>query len=153
VGMLQAASRQERAGAALHDAGVTPAQARQALSPPPLAVTTVEKVDDAAQKRSGLAYVAVLILYGQLVGFGYIVASGVVEEKASRVVEVLLSTLRPWQLLAGKILGLGVLGLAQLILLALLGLAAAGGSGALKIDGDVLFTAGISLAWFVVGYA
>ena len=35
---------------------------------------------------------------------------GVVEEKAGRVVELLLATMRPWQLLAGKILGLGLLG-------------------------------------------
>ena len=81
---------------------------RQALhAADPLAVTTVEPVDEAAEDRGGFAFVAVLLLYGQLISMGYFVAMGVVEEKSSRVVEVVLSTLRPRHLLAGKILGLG----------------------------------------------
>ena len=44
-------------------------------------------------------------------------ATGVVEEKQSRVVELLLATIKPWQLLAGKILGLGAVGLLQLVIL------------------------------------
>ena len=51
-----------------------------------------------------------------MIAYGYIVASGVVEEKASRVIEVLLATIKPRDLLAGKVLGLGVLGLTQLLL-------------------------------------
>src|SRR5882762_5406258 len=39
---------------------------------------------------------------------GQIVAQGVVEEKSSRVVELLLATIRPWQLMAGKVAGIGV---------------------------------------------
>ena len=81
-------------------------------------VSTVEPVDEDAEDRGGFAFVAVLLLYGQLISMGYFVAMGVVEEKSSRVVEVLLSTLRPRHLLAGKILGLGLLGLAQLLLIA-----------------------------------
>ena len=50
-----------------------------------------------------------LLLYGQLLGYGYWVAAGVVEEKASRIVEILLATIRPRQLLAGKVLGIGAL--------------------------------------------
>ena len=51
---------------------------------------------------------AVVILYGQLLGYGFWVATGVVEEKSTRVVELLLSAIRPRQLLAGKVLGIGV---------------------------------------------
>ncbi len=40
---------------------------------------------------------------------------GVVEEKSSRVVELLLSTIKPTHLLAGKVIGLGLLGLGQLV--------------------------------------
>jgi ABC-2 type transport system permease protein len=153
VRVLQAASRQVRAAQALRDAGLTPAQARRALAPPPLVVSTVKPVDSAAEKRGGFAFFAVLLLYGQLIGFGYFVAMGVVEEKSSRVVEVLLSTIRPRHLLAGKILGLGVLGLGQLLVLAVLGLGAAGAAGALAIDGDLIIAAALALVWFVVGYA
>jgi ABC-2 type transport system permease protein len=77
---------------------------------------------------------------------------GVVEEKSSRVVELLLSTIKPTQVLAGKVIGLGLLGLGQLVVIAVLGLAAAG-AGAIEIDADVLVAAALALAWFVVGYA
>ncbi len=76
-----------------------------------------------------------------------------VEEKASRVVEVVLSAIRPTQLLAGKVIGLGLLGLGNLLLIVAVGLGAAGATGALTIDGTVLGAAVLALAWFVVGYA
>ncbi len=142
VEILQAANAQVRSEAALRDAGLDRRQAADALSPPPLALTTVEPVNEAEEERGGFAFVAVLLLYGQLISMGYFVAMGVVEEKSSRVVELLLSTLRPRHLLAGKILGLGLLGLVQLLLLGVVGLAAAGLGGALDVNGDVLIAAG-----------
>ena len=56
-----------------------------------------------------------LLAYGQLFGYGVWVATGVIEEKSSRVVEVLLSAIRPRQLLTGKIAGIGALGICQLV--------------------------------------
>ena len=64
------------------------------------------------RSNAGIAFIGVLLLYGQLFGYGLWVATGVIEEKASRVVEMLLSAIRPRQLLAGKIIGIGALGLA-----------------------------------------
>jgi ABC-2 type transport system permease protein len=151
--ILQAANARVRSGEALRSAGLDDDQAARALSPPPLQLSTVEPVNEAAEERAGFAFIAVILLYGQLISMGYFVAMGVVEEKSSRVVELLLSTLRPRHLLAGKILGLGILGLLQLLLLAVVGLAVAGLGGALDIDGDVLVAAGLALVWFVVGYA
>jgi ABC-2 type transport system permease protein len=153
LNILQAANAQVRSADALRQAGLDDEQAARALSPPQLRVSTTEPVDEAAEERGGFAFVAVLLLYGQLIGMGYFVAMGVVEEKSSRVVELLLSTLRPRHLLAGKILGLGLLGLGQLLLLAVLGLAVAGLGGALDVDGDVIVAAALALVWFVVGYA
>jgi len=153
VNALQAANREVRAAEALRSAGLDPAEQRRALAPAPLAVSTVEPVDQAAEERSGFAFFAVLLLYGQLIGFGYFVAMGVVEEKSSRVVEVILSTVRPRHLLAGKIIGLGILGLGQLLVLAVLGLGMASAAGALDVDGDVIVAAALALVWFVVGYA
>ena len=66
-----------------------------ALPPPPLPVSTVEPVDEDADAKGGYTFFVVLVLYGQLLTYGYWVATGVVEEKASRVVEVVLSTIRP----------------------------------------------------------
>ena len=126
---------------------------RNVKAPPPLQITTIEPVDKDADAKSGYTFFMVLILYGQLLTYGYWVAAGVVEEKASRVVEVVLSAIRPAQLLAGKVIGLGLLGLGNLLLIVAVGLGAAGAAGALTIDGTVLGAAVLALAWFVVGYA
>jgi ABC-2 family transporter protein/ABC transporter len=95
----------------------------------------------------------VLILYGQLLTHGYWVAAGVGEEKASRVVELVRSTIRPSYLVAGKVIGLGLLGLGNLLLIGAVGLGTAAATGALDVDGTILGAAVLALAWLVVGYA
>ena len=125
VGIVQTAEREVRQAQALDRAGLSDAEVRQALNPPPLRVSTTEAVDPDRDRKGTFAFVAVLALYTQLLTFGYLLASGVVEEKASRVVEVLLSTIRPKDLLAGKIIGLGLLGFGQLFVMAGVGLLAA----------------------------
>jgi ABC-2 type transport system permease protein len=153
LGLLQAANADVSSGEALRDAGLDAEQTRRGLSPEPLRLTTVEPIDEAAADRGGFAFVAMLLLYGQLISMGYFVAMGVVEEKSSRVVELILATLRPRHLLAGKILGLGLLGFAQLVLIAVVGLGLAAAGGSLDVNGDVIVAAALALAWFVVGYA
>lgn len=153
VNLVQAANQRIGATRALERAGLRGEELRAALDPPALSVRTIEPVNEARKRRGGFAFIAVIVLYGQLVTYGYLVAMGVVQEKASRVIEVLLAAIRPVQLLAGKVLGLGVLGFGQLVLTAILGLAAAGATGALDVDGDVLIAAGLALGWFAVGYA
>ena len=100
----------------------------------------------------GVAFVASLVLYLQLITYGIAVASGVVEEKASRVIEVLLATVRPRAILAGKILGIGALGLLQLAVTAVVGLAAASASGAIELDSGDVGTLAVVLVWFLFGY-
>jgi ABC-2 type transport system permease protein len=151
VTLLQAANDEVQAAAALEQAGVTGDSARRALNPAPLRVSTLEPADD--DGKAGVAFFAILILYGQLLTYGYWVAAGVVEEKASRVVEVVLSTIRPASLLAGKVIGIGLLGLANLLVTVAIGLAVAQAAGAIDVDGDLLSAATLALAWFVVGYA
>jgi ABC-2 type transport system permease protein len=81
------------------------------------------------------------------------VATGVVEEKASRVVEVLLAAIPPRALLAGKIAGIGLLGLLQLLLFGVVGLAVAAASGAIGLDGADAGALAVALVWFLFGYA
>ena len=90
LSILQAANAKvrERARAASRRAS-TSRRPREALNPPPLALSTVEPVSE-GEDRAGFAFFAVLLLYGQLIGIGIFVAMGVVEEKSSRVVELLL---------------------------------------------------------------
>ena len=87
-----------------------------------------------------VAAIGVVLLYFLLILFGQFVAQGVVEEKSSRVVELLLATMRPWQLLAGKILGLGVLGLAQILLIAVVGTSGALAFGVVTLPGQLIGT-------------
>jgi len=153
AGIVQTAGRDVRQAEALRRAGLGPAEVQRALNPPPLKVTTVKPADPERDRKGAFAFIAVLALYAQLLTFGYLLASGVVEEKASRVVEVLLATIRARDLLAGKIIGLGLLGFAQVVVLAGVGLGAAAASGALEVDGDIVVAAALAVGWFVLGYA
>ena len=94
-----------------------------------------------------------VVLLLAITTYGNLVLTGVVEEKSSRVVEVLLARVPARNLLAGKVAGIGLLGLAQVGLTALVALAAV-----TAVDSvDVPAVRGAVLAWvvvwFVLGYA
>jgi ABC-2 type transport system permease protein len=146
---LQESSRLGRTDQALRREGLDSDERVRALQQPPLRTVSLENEDEGGE---GVAFVASLILYLQLIMYGIAVASGVVEEKASRVVEVLLATVQPRAILAGKILGIGALGLLQLALTAVVGLAAAGASGAIELEGGDVGTLAVVLLWFLLGY-
>lgn len=121
---------------------------------PPLQMQSVGADTRYQEARTGIAVVLVLVLFMMILGQVMMVAMGVVEEKGSRIVEILLSSVRPWQLLGGKIIGLGVLGLINLVVILAAGLGASYASGFASgfppgIGGIV---AGV-LVWFVLGYA
>ena len=78
--------------------------------------------------------------------------TGVVEEKSNRVVELILSTVRPRHLLAGKVIGIGLLGLAQLALIA--GLAAVLlAAGAFDAPAALGGSVALVIPWFALGFA
>jgi ABC-2 type transport system permease protein len=151
--LVQAASRAARAQQTLQSAGVDQAEIQAALAPPPLPVRSLEPVDEDARSKRTIATVAVFLLYGQLIGYCFAVAMGVVEEKSTRVVEVLLAALRPVQLLAGKIIGVGLVGLIQLAIIGAIGLAVAVASNTITLPPDATGTIGSVLLWFLLGYA
>jgi len=66
-----------------------------------------------------LVYVLLILLYTATILYGVQVAQGVIEEKANRVMEVMIGAVRPKQLLAGKIFGIGALALTQMLIFAL----------------------------------
>jgi ABC-2 type transport system permease protein len=150
--VVQTAYRQAAGAARLTAAGLDAAAVARALNVPPLAVTALHPPDPDSGARRNAAFFGVLLLYFQLIGYGVWVALGVVEEKSSRVVELLLATLRPWQLLAGKVLGIGLLGLGQLVLTGLVGIVAALGTGAVDVPSGILGVAGQVLVWFLLGF-
>ena len=128
--------------------------ARALIEPTGASVALLEpgaanKADD--EERRAVAWVATAILFMALVLYGQALLAGVVEEKTSRVVEVLLGTLRPEQLLSGK-----VLGIVSAVMLQLLAALAASGValvvvGAAELPSGALDVALISCAFFVLG--
>jgi ABC-2 type transport system permease protein len=120
---------------------------------PEVAVTPIgdQEADDG--QRVVVAVIGVVVLYSLLILFAQFVAQGVVEEKASRVVELLLATMRPWQLLAGKILGLGLLGLGQIVVIGVVGVTGALAFDLVDVPGQLIGTVATVVAWFVLGYA
>lgn len=102
-------------------------------------------------RLTGLA--VVVLIYLLVFIYGQRIASGVVEEKSSRVVEVLLASVRPTQLLTGKVLGMGVTAFVQVaaLLVTFVGVALVTGSSLL--DGAALGVVLVGALWLVLGYA
>ena len=151
--LVQEAHRQVVGEAALATAGVPGEVAGRVLMPDPLEVQALDPESDEETTREGLVFFGTLMLYGQLLGFGYWVASGVVEEKSSRVVEILLAKARGSQLLAGKVIGIGVLGLLQLVGFVVIGLVTAAVTGSVDLPPETVSVAIQVVAWFVLGFA
>ncbi len=120
-------------------------------------LSTAGPVDDLEVARGLAAFMSVVILFILVMAFGQFVGSAVVEEKQTRVAELVLAKVSTAAMLVGKVLGVGGLGLVQLVILGMtyaFGLWAFG-DGSAGLD---LFRLGFgSLAWmtlwFVVGYA
>lgn len=123
--------------------------------PPALELTTATiKTPDAkaTTAATAVAYVGSLLLLMSLAVYGQWVLTGVVEEKNNRVVELILSAIRPRQLLAGKVIGIGLLGLAQLALVA--GLAAALlAAGVFDAPASLGGSLVLVVPWFAFGFA
>ncbi|MET4046474.1 ABC transporter permease [Rhodococcus sp. 1163] len=116
-------------------------------------VDAIDPPDPEAGQRTALALSAVFILYAQIIGFGMYVAMGVVEEKSSRVVELLLSTVRPLQLLWGKIIGIGAVGILQLAMYGVAGVGTGLATGVLTVTGAAISVFAGTLGWFILGFA
>ncbi|WP_106399155.1 ABC transporter permease [Actinocorallia populi] len=150
---LSALGQQSALNAELVKAGADPAQVNQAVAGASVEVVSLEGSDEQRETRLGLAMALAVLLFIMLQTSGILVAQGVVEEKSSRVVELLLSSVRPWQLMAGKVLGLGLLGFLQMGLVVAAGVGAQLATGALDLPGgDLTGTVVWSLVWFVAGY-
>jgi ABC-2 type transport system permease protein len=81
------------------------------------------RIDDSGQQKStstgiamALAYIGGFLMYMLVFMFGAMVMRGVIEEKTSRVVEVIVSSVKPVQLMMGKILGIALVGLTQFLI-------------------------------------
>lgn len=137
----------------LTEAGVDPQELTD-LAATPLAVDTLTAPDEFDFGPTFfVGLLGVGLLYGLLFLYGQWVAQGIVEEKSSRVVEVLLSAVSPTRLLAGEVLGLGLLGFLQVLAIAGIGLGAVVLTGIVELPEGAPGTIALIIGWFVLGYA
>ena len=73
-----------------------------------------------AEASMGIGFLSGILIYMFIFMYGTMVMRGVIEEKTSRIVEVIISSVKPFQLMMGKILGVALVGLTQFVLWILL---------------------------------
>ncbi len=136
--------------ARLSDAGLPPAAVTSAMALVPVQILQPSTPKDTQNLFAGLA--VGIVLWIALGIYGSQVAQGVVEEKATRIMEILLATIRPSRLLAGKVIGIGFVGLLQLTIVAVAALVAVQVTNVASIP--ALGVAGIlgDLFWFLLGF-
>jgi ABC-2 type transport system permease protein len=149
---LNSIAQQQVLNAKLLEAGVDPAQVTAEIGAATVKVASISPPDPEKDQRMIIGLVMVFLLYMSITSYGTLVAQGVVEEKSSRVVEILLSTLRPWHLLLGKVIGLGLTGLIQLVIVAGAGLGMATATGTLTLSGIAAGTVLWGLLWYILGF-
>ncbi|MBY8849873.1 ABC transporter permease [Saccharothrix longispora] len=144
--------KQQVLDAQLAEAGLDPAEVAKNVAEAGVEVVALEPGDAADGQRLAIGLVIAALLYYSLLVYGTMVAQGVVEEKSSRVVEILLAALRPWQLLLGKVVGLGAVGLLQLVLIGGIGLGLASFSGVVDVAGVAGGALAAGVLWYLLGF-
>jgi ABC-2 type transport system permease protein len=99
------------------------------------------------------AFLMTVLLFIAITTYGNLVLAGVVEEKSSRVVEVLLARVPARALLAGKVAGIGLLGLGQIVVTALIALVAVRIVDSVDVPAAQPGVIAWAVVWFMLGYA
>ena len=93
-----------------------------------------------AEASMGIGFICGILIYMFIFMYGTMVMRGVIEEKTSRIVEVIISSVKPFQLMMGKILGVALVGLTQFALWILLTIAIASVAELMFMDASSLTT-------------
>ncbi len=127
-------------------------QASELSGVKPLPITSVQPGthNGAATATSVVGLILIFIMLNQ---YNTWILMGVMEEKSSRVIEVLLAAVRPMQLLAGKVLGIGLVAFAQATLTVVFALVLAESVGSNLLHGTAPVVVAATLVWLVLGYA
>ena len=135
----------------LEASGLPPARAAQLAHPAPLPVTGLHAARRNDTARTMTLY-GLILTYVLLSQYGTWILMGVVEEKSSRVIEILLAALRPVQLLTGKVIGIGLVALGQATLIVGVALGVGAATGSDLLHGSAPIGVLDSLLWLVLGY-
>ncbi len=140
---------QERATAA----GISPDALLALVAPVPVESVELGSVAGRSPDDEMAVMIMTVLLFIAISTYGNLVLTGVVEEKSSRVVEVLLARIPARSLLAGKVAGIGLLGLAQFGLTALVALVATTMVDSVDLPAVSAGVLAWVVVWFVLGYA
>ncbi|MEV8396387.1 ABC transporter permease [Streptomyces niveus] len=152
LAVVNAAVAEERTTRELEREGVDPVDFAQRVASSATQTKALEPSGNSAAEQFALILSSTGLLYFFFIVYGIMLAQGVVEEKTSRVVELLLSSIRPWQLLAGKLIGVAVVGVTQLVLLGGAAVVLAEGTGAISLPTAVAGTLVTMGVWFLLGF-
>ncbi|MGD0998429.1 MAG: ABC transporter permease [Thermoleophilia bacterium] len=150
--VLQAVVSEEHLRESLAANGLSPTAVAQALTPTPLSVAVLQPAPPDQAAHALAAIIAGVLLYMTIMLYGQAVATGVAQEKTSRTAEVLLAVVRPSRLLAGKVLGIGLVGFAQIGLTVAAGLIANAAVQRAQIPSTVWVLLPSILLWFLLGF-
>lgn len=149
--ILEIGLRQARLLDRLQAAGIDPATVATLFGTDGISIVRAGAEDEGGGEA--IAVATVVLLFIVITTYGQWVLMGVLEEKSTRVVELIASSTSVRSLLAGKVIGIGLLGLGQLALLIALGLTAGSVFDLFELPGATVATALWSLLWFILGFA
>jgi ABC-2 type transport system permease protein len=151
--------------------GLTPDQTSKLFAQPDFAVVNVGQSQNNRSTSdivTGyiLAYVGIILIFMSVYLYGVMVANGVAEEKGSRIMEILVNAATPFQLMTGKILGIGAAGLTQMSAFVIVGISSlllqnpikaallGNNSNALNLDitGSSITVLLLLLVYFILGF-
>jgi ABC-2 type transport system permease protein len=150
--LLQGIVRQQALDRQLAAAGLNPASVEASVASATIHVQSLKPVRGQRIELVAAGFVVALFLYIALLTYGAFIAQGVVEEKANRIVEILLSTVRPVQLLIGKVVGIGLVGLFQFTIIGVFAFILTTVTGVLTVPAAGAGVILGGLLWFVLGY-
>ena len=136
----------------LTQAGVSPSVVGASQQPEPITTVTVKTTPSNLAGRRIAALAAGILLFFTLGIFGTAVASGVAQEKTSRTAEVLLAAVTPSDLMTGKVIGIGLMGFAQMAVTIGAALIANAIVQSSLVPSEVWILLPAILLWFVLGY-
>ncbi len=137
---------------AMRDLGLSDAEIADLVSPS-YSTRTVGGDPEGPSANELIAVMGTVLLFISIITYGQWVLTGVVEEKQSRVIEVILGAVQPRQLLAGKVLGIGGLALIQMVALLAEGLVLVTLFDLVELPATSFGAAGVIVVWFILGFA
>lgn len=148
---VRAASKNLGIAQAVESAHLSAAQSAALSAAKPLPVRSLQPGSVKGATRS-TSVIGIILVFLMLTQYNTWILLGVMEEKSSRVIEVLLAAVRPIRLLTGKVVGIGLVAFAQASLIVVFALVLAEAVGSDLLHGTAPLVLVSTLAWLVLGY-